>query len=88
MLKKRRMKKKSVKSKLWSAKRGGVKGCGMKLRRAERGGVKECGMTLRIAERVGVKECRMKHSRANPGRGAPMGFRSAYYSGGAPKKGG
>jgi len=38
VLEKRRMKKKSVKFKLRSTERGGVKECGMKLRSAERGG--------------------------------------------------
>jgi len=38
VLEKHGMKKKSVKFKLRSAERGGVKECGMKLRSAERGG--------------------------------------------------
>ena len=44
VLEKRRMKRKTIKSKLSSAKRGGVKECGMKLRSAERGWSKKCGM--------------------------------------------
>jgi len=44
VLEKRGMKKKSVKSKLSSAERGGVKECGMKFRSAKRGEVQECGM--------------------------------------------
>jgi len=44
VLEKCRMKMKSVKLKLRSTKRGGVKECGMKLRSAARRCVKECGM--------------------------------------------
>jgi len=35
-----------------------------------------------------VEEYGMKLRRANPGSGAPMGLRSAYPRGGAPKRGG
>ena len=45
-------------------------------------------MQLRSAERGGVKECGMKWRRANPGSRAPLGLRSAYPQGGAPKQGG
>jgi len=45
-------------------------------------------MKLRSAERWWVKECEMKWRRAHPGSRAPMGLRSAYPRGGAPKQGG
>jgi len=44
VLEKRGMKKKSIKFKLRSAERGGVKECGMKFMSTEIGWVEECGM--------------------------------------------
>ena len=50
------MKKKSVKSKLRSVERGGVKECDMKLRSTETVCVKKCGMKLRSAERGWIEK--------------------------------
>jgi hypothetical protein len=63
-------KKKSVKSKLRSAERGGVEEYRMKLRSVKSGGVGKCGIILR---------------RANPGSSVPMGWRSASPRRGVPK---
>jgi len=71
------MKPKTVKSKLRSAERGGVKECGTQMRSTERGGVMECGMKLRSAEGRWVTECKMEWRNTKTG-----GLRSAEWHGG------